>query len=254
MREYSEVFSEEDKTKEGRLYIIKILNDMEEQLEDSTFEKSEELEGEEYENFCDLKQKLVKQICKVIREAEMEFDFAKVSEFWGNNIFWREIETKVKRETEIFLKMKVIRQLEDSKRCEYYKRIFDIQYKERENLAFACEELKEKTELVELLFRLIVFCEKIIFNEQFSKRRFDTIVYHFYGLEKQDLTFLWQLFQKEYEMIEKIALFRSFRVIENSLITLEGAVNRLDDNVYEIWDELNIVCDCVITLLGDDVE
>lgn len=229
--------------------IIEILNQLEEYLQDNTFEAVDELENEEYREYHKLKLDLMRSIIKIVRQEEMIFNYEEIEEVWGNEEFWQEIKERVTKETDYYLKMKSIRQIEKKERKNYYLKIFHIQYVEYENVEYACEKLELDKNRVILLFCIINFSENIIFGQYYSKRRFISLIFENFGLDNFDAEILWNLFEENKDIVEKIALVKKLNNIEHRISRLSMKLNNMSEeldfvsniilDVWSIEDEIN---------------
>lgn len=234
MKKLEEIYSLEkltDSKREAYEKIIRILGKLEALLGNISFEDAEKLENEDYKKYYRLQTFLVKAIVRAVKEEEKPFEFKELEAICGNDDFWEEIKQSVSKETELFLKMKILRKLDFSVRKKCYLNIYSIIYDDCEDIEFACKKLQMDKEVVTLFFRVMNLCESCIISRFYSRRRVSALLSDSYGLAEQDAALLWKLFKDNAAKLEKIAFSNRLANIEYKLAKLGSQINDMEEEV-----------------------
>ena len=101
-----------------------LLKKLEELTGNADFENAENLGNEEYSEYCKIRNSLIGTIVQVVKAEKKAFDYAEVENTFGNQEFWEQIKESVERDTDIFLKMEILRKLDLKSRKKHYLEIF----------------------------------------------------------------------------------------------------------------------------------
>lgn len=209
-----------------------LLNKLEELTGNADFENAENLENKEYSEYCKVKNSLIGAIVQVVKAEKKAFDYTEVENTFGNREFWEQIKESVERDTDIFLKMEILRKLDLKSRKKYYLDVFSVMYDEHEDVDYACKKLKLSKELTLMIFKVMNLCENCIISRFFSKRRTDVLLNDTFGLESSDIEFLWNLFKENETRLEKIAF-------SNRLGGIEIRIAKMNSKIDEIQEEVD---------------
>lgn len=209
-----------------------LLKKLEELTGNADFENAENLENKEYSEYCKVKNSLIGAIVQVVKAEKKAFDYTEVENTFGNREFWEQIKESVERDTDIFLKMEILRKLDLKSRKKYYLDVFSVMYDEHEDVDYACKKLKLSKELTLMIFKVMNLCENCIISRFFSKRRTDVLLNDTFGLESSDIEFLWNLFKENETRLEKIAF-------SNRLGGIEIRIAKMNSKIDEIQEEVD---------------
>ena len=210
--------------------ICQCLHDIEELTGESEFGNVLELEGEDWDYYCELRSCLVQVITDVVKKQDQAFDFQVVSRHFGNDDFWEEIGREVSDQTQNFLSMQPLRRSGLEERRKHYKDIFTILYTEYENANYAGEKLGLDKKVAALYVRLLRFSEDFVINHYLSRRLFDLRLDSYCGLQ-EDADFLWELYSEKRGEIEKIALNNRLNDLNYRLFKLTSQLEDLQENL-----------------------
>lgn len=209
-----------------------LLKKLEELTGNADFENAENLGNEEYSEYCKIRNSLIGTIVQVVKAEKKAFDYAEVENTFGNQEFWEQIKESVERDTDIFLKMEILRKLDLKSRKKHYLEIFSVIYDEHEDVDYACRKLKLSKELTLMIFKVMNLCENCIISRFFSKRRIGVLLNDTFGLESPDIEFLWDLFKENETRLEKIAF-------SNRLGGIEIRITKMNSKIDEIQEEVD---------------
>lgn len=209
-----------------------LLNKLEELTGNADFENAENLENKEYSEYCKIKNSLIGTIVQAVKAEKKAFDYAEVENTFGNQEFWEQIKESVERDTDIFLKIEILRKLDLKSRKKHYLEIFSVIYDEHEDVDYACKKLELSKELTLMIFKVMNLCENCIISRFFSKRRIGVLLNDTFGLESPDIEFLWDLFKENETRLEKIAF-------SNRLGGIEIRITKMNSKIDEIQEEVD---------------
>lgn len=213
---------------------VKCLNEIEELTADVGFGNIYELEGEDWDEYCRLKNRLVQAIVKIVRRQDEEFDFQTLASCFGESDLWEEAKEEVSRQTQEFLSMKPLRLAGLEERKTTYRGVFQIMYEEYENVSYMSRELEMEEKIAVLYTRVLRFCEDLIFNHCISKRLFCMRFRSYCGLGDEDADYLWELYSGDQGRLEKIAM-------KNRLNDINYRLCRLVAQMEDIKERLDAV-------------
>ena len=184
-------------------------------------------------------------IVQHIKTTESPYHWEEIKKLYNQPFFWEPIENEVRSKTDSFLALTDFRKLPSELKTEYTERIFDIIYKEHENLQYAAETLDIEKKLMDSIFRLLTYCEDMIVIRRMSKRRFTETLHEITGIAKDEMDNLWDLYQEHSENIESF-------VHSKRLFYLERKINSMNRQMARIIDYLDYISDSIDFSLEDD--
>lgn len=234
----SEELYETDKlpadTAEDYKAVLNCLNDMEELTGEIGFGNAHELDGEDWDKYCGLRNRLIQMIVKIIRSQDKEFDFQALASSFGEPDFWEEIKEDVSKQTQEFLYMQPLRKIGLEERKAGYREAFGILYEEYETVGYMSRKLGLDQKIATLYIRVLRFSEDLILNYCISKRLFHIRFRNYCGLDAEDADFLWELYSGEAGKLEKVAL-------KNRLNDINYRVSRLVTQLEDIQERLDFL-------------
>ncbi|MCI8374465.1 MAG: hypothetical protein HFI29_03370 [Lachnospiraceae bacterium] len=197
-----------------------------------------------------LKKELQNNICNLlieeVKRTEQPYDFETWKTIYPNTSFWELIEAQVNKKTQIYLFLTEFRNLPFRQKSEYLKKIFFLNYEERESISYAVEQLKISKNLAASIFQILTYSEDLILNRYVSKRRFSDMMYEITGLSEKETALLWSLYEEHQQKIEPM-------IHAKKMVFLEQKINRLESQYSSILNCMDRISD-VLTLMVSEAE
>lgn len=199
------------------------------------FGTNSDADGQEQNRKLELE--LCEEIIDYIKKEDKEFPFADLEKKYLF-VDWDEIRDRVKAETINFLRMKPIRNMESQIRRKYYEEIFNIIFQENENIRYICDKLDLNKETAEAFYNLFNYCEHLIITQNFSKRVFQIYCKKYFGIETDDIVFLWRLFENAAPLMESDAMKKQLLRIEKKINYIMRKIDDIEDFIQFLFDDM----------------
>lgn len=173
----------------------------------------------------------------LIKEEHGIFDFGTFSKQICDDVFWKEIERNVVRETTSFMRALPYRRRDKEVRLDLIRRTFDIIYIQHENSQFLKDAIGNE-ELANALCEVIQMSEDMIVLMCASKRRVKKYMIDALCVEDEDLEYIWGLYEENSAAVQTLCSAKSSIRLERKVNYLKQRMDGMERLIKLLLKEL----------------
>lgn len=194
--------------------------------EDRVLDKAMELCEEDEEMFSEQVDKLIDTLCDLAKAKREKLEYKSYILKLSDVKFWKRVQQEVEGRTNEFLRAVSFNSLERAVRHELLQQGFNDIFCERESYDYVVNKVNNN-DVAQTLYGVLMESEYAIVTAYVSKRRFMVGVADSYGLIKDDLEYIWTMFEHNREAVEKHEFHRRN-------IYMERMMERMNESVEEL--------------------
>lgn len=198
-----------------------------------------DFDDDKYKIYEKQKEKLIKCICNMVKTNLEIPDFEQFYEQLPDVKFWNSTREIVEKRTKNYLNAVSYNSMETAKRMALLEKCFELVFGERENGDFIAEQF-EDVKMARTVYGIMMESEYAIVTFYVSKRRFIIGMGESYGLVADDAEYIWNLFNSNFDMVERHEFHRRMILFSRKLDELTDTVDELQeefDTLISIFEE-----------------
>lgn len=230
---------------EQYMKVFSIIKKMEEIFKDRSFDEFDSLEEKDEKLAIEFINKLIDELIILNRISLGKIDWEKFKEIWIAPDFWGAIMKKTKEESKEYIQMEYWRDLKEHLRKELFRKIFEYNYLEKEDKEYISIQVGIDKSHVDAYIEFLLESEKNIFLYSISKRRYIKQLSYKFGIDNNDIEYVWEMFEENQKLIETLVDRRINTLILHRYEMLNKKINSIQQETNDLLDTMTHICECI---------
>lgn len=239
------LFEFDEEFEEQYMKVFSIIGKMEEIFEGGSFDEFDSLEEKDEKLAIEFINELIDELIILNRKSLGEINWEKFKEIWIAPDFWDAVMKKTKDESKEYIQMKYWRDLGEDLRKELFHKIFEYNYLEKEDKEYISTQVGIDKSHVDAYVEFLLESEKIIFLYSISKRRYIKHLSYKFGIDNNDIEYVWEMFEVNQKLIETLVNRRINNLILHRYEMLDKKIKSIQQETNDLLDTMAHICECI---------
>lgn len=170
--------------------------------------------------------KIIEDIGKEIVEKKEAYDFTELENSDIDQNIVSYIKQKIEKKYDLFLQVATFNE-ENDNHDQIYQDLFDLYYRQHEDISYAIEVLKYEETDIQTASRIMSITTNLICMEMISKRKYIIEAKKRMGLHDHDIDFLWDMVNNDYVLVENYTAKRRSTMMLTKISKLEEILTKI---------------------------